>query len=100
MKRYAPLILTVSALSLGIFLFVGDDSYTNLRAMRKKLEVEREKNDHLAAHVEQLRRQIRGLSKDDRFLEQTARNELGLARPNELIVVFEESPALSTSPPK
>jgi cell division protein FtsB len=40
--------------------------------------------------VTDLREKVYGLKNDDRVLEKTARNELGLARPGELIVFFED----------
>jgi cell division protein FtsB len=89
MRRYSPLILVACACLLGALLLFGDDSYGKLRSLQANLAGERERNDRLEEQVSGLKRQIYGLKRDDRYLERVARNELGLARPGELIFLFE-----------
>jgi cell division protein FtsB len=96
MRRYTPLILFLAALCLGVLLFIGDDSYSHLRTLEQNLRVERKKNDELQHHVDEVKQKIHGLRKDDRYLERTVRNELGLAKPDELVFIFDDARARSS----
>ncbi len=41
-------------------------------------------------NVQALKRQVHGLQNDPRIVEKAARSELGMARSDELVVVFEK----------
>jgi cell division protein FtsB len=40
--------------------------------------------------VQALRREVQGLQSDSRTVEKAARSELGMARPDEVVVIFEK----------
>ena len=90
MKHYAAILLILSALSAALISLVGDDSYSKMRSLEKSVELQREKNLELTETVQEMRGVVRGLRSDPRAIEKAARNELGLARPDEQIFVFEK----------
>ncbi len=90
MKHYAAILLILSALSAALISLVGDDSYSKMRSLEKSVELQREKNLELTETVQDMRGVVRGLRSDPRAIEKAARNELGLARPDEQIFVFEK----------
>jgi len=74
----------------ALFALFGDDSFSHLQAMRQSLTQQVQRNADLRDEVGALRREVLGLQSDPRALEKAARNELGMARPNEKIFIFEE----------
>lgn len=90
MRNAAPWILFSLAFVIACLTWFGDDSFGRLRVLRASLEVQRQKNALLSQQVRTLRRETIGLERDDRVLEKAARNRLGLVRPDELVVVFDE----------
>lgn len=93
MRKYLPLLFLACAVITALVSFLGDNSYSKLQALRNGLLVQREENQKLESYVNDLKREVQGLNQDPRVLEKAARNELGLARPNETIFLFEESDA-------
>lgn len=91
MKQYIALSLLVGACAVALFSLFGDNSYSRMRTLRKNIESQQGKNAELEEKVAKLQSEISALRFDDKKLENTARNELGLARPNELIFRFGSS---------
>lgn len=89
MRYFTPGVILALAVSILFFCFFGDGSYAKLLTLRQSLQVQRLDNAATAQHVQSLRRKIYGLQQDNRVLEKTARNELGMARADELIFFFE-----------
>jgi hypothetical protein len=79
----------------GSFMF--DDGFTKVASLERSLEQHRRSNGALEQDVERLRREIAGLQGDDRVLERVARSELGLVRPDELMVIFDRKEGASGS---
>lgn len=90
LRRWAATALLVCAIVTAFFTFVGDESISRLRSLRQAVHEQRVENLELQEEVRSLRQEAYGIVSDDRTLEKVARNELSLARPNELIVVFED----------
>lgn len=90
MKYYVTLVLVICACAAGLLTLFGDDSFSRLRALSRSVGLQQQKNAELEAHVSGLKRRARGLVEDDRELEKAARNELGLARPDEYIFIFDK----------
>ncbi len=90
MKRHTPLLVTLLAIVVGIFCIFGDNSYGKLQTLRESLRVQRENNSELGANVSDLKREVRSLQTDSRAIEKAARDELGMARPNEMIFFFDK----------
>jgi cell division protein FtsB len=87
------MILLLFALVAATILFISDDGFARLASLEKSLEHQRRTNARLDEGVQVLRREVRGLQNDPRVIEKAARGELGMARPDELVVVFEKKDA-------
>lgn len=79
--------VSIAILSLAVFY---DDSLSKLFLIKESLSFQERENHELRHRVDELDAKINGLQHDPRSLERAARNELGMARPNDLIFVFEE----------
>lgn len=91
MKQYIALSLLVGACSVALFSLFGDDSFSRMQSLRNSIESQRAKNAELESRVSKLQSEIASLRFDDKELENQARNQLGLARPNELIFRFDST---------
>lgn len=91
MKQYIALSLLVGACAVALFSLFGDNSYSRMQSLRRNIENQQGKNVELEAKVARLQSEISSLRFDDKQLETTARNELGMARPNELIFRFDST---------
>lgn len=90
MKHTTSLVLFGCALLAAILVLLGDKSLSRLRSLQQSLRDQIEESREVEARVNQLKGQVYRLRHDDRALEKKARNELGLARPNETIFIFEQ----------
>jgi cell division protein FtsB len=90
MRITAPLIILACALVAAVFSFLSDDSFARLSSLTKSLELQQRANARLEDGVQALKKQVIGLQNDPRTVEKAARSELGMARPDELVVVFEK----------
>jgi cell division protein FtsB len=94
--RYGLGALLLFVLMNGIF---GDNGYLAMRRtradaekMRKEIQQLNEENQHLAGDV-------RALKTDPAAVERVAREDMGLARPGELVFRLPDIPADNTTPP-
>ena len=76
---------------MAVFTIFGDDSYGRLSQIRSAISHQKEKNDVLRARVDELKSKVDGIQQDDRALEKAARSELGMAKPNEMIFLFDSA---------
>lgn len=91
MRGKGTLLLLIGAIITTLISVLGGDNLSRLHALQGSLSAQREKNEELGGYVASLRREVHGLRSDDRVLEKAARNELGMARPDEVIVLFDDS---------
>jgi cell division protein FtsB len=85
--RILYLLLAV-LLSLSFFTAFGDRGFIHLwRLWQEKKNLDQE-NFLLQSENERLRERVRLLRHNDRYLEKVAREELGFARPGEIIYRF------------
>lgn len=82
--------MIVLALTIGGLTIYGDESYSRYTTLQRSLKLQEQKNQELDQHVRGLRKRVNGLTNDPRELEKAARNELGMARPDELIFIFDK----------
>lgn len=80
----------LGALGFVLFSVFGRGGYSSYFSLRESLESQRRRNSEAAEQVEELQRRVYGLEHDTRILERAARDELGMARPNEMIFTFED----------
>lgn len=90
MRITAPLVILACALVAAAFSFLSDDGFSRLTSLNKSLELQQRANARLEDNVQSLKRQVVGLQNDVRTVEKAARSELGMARPDELVVIFEK----------
>lgn len=90
MRLTAPTILLLLAIVAAVFSFVTDDGFTRLNALSKSLEQQQRANARLEDSVQALKKQVAGLQGDPRVVEKAARSELGMSRPDEMVVIFEK----------
>lgn len=95
MKGLAASIILFCALVAALFSLFGDESYGRMQSLKRSLGAQQQKNDELRSHLGDLKREVSGLQHDDRILEKAARNELGMAKPNEMIFIFENQKGAS-----
>lgn len=89
-SKWTPWVLLGSAILVTVFALFGDNSYAKLRMLRKTLAAQEGKNHELTVQVHDLNREVADLQAGGRALEKAVRNELGMARPNEEIFIFEK----------
>ena len=81
-----PVILV---LLLGLFhaqLWLGRGSIPNVREMQERLDEQLAKNTLAQASNDQLAAEIKDLQEGLEMVEEKARNELGMVKPNEMFV--------------
>jgi cell division protein FtsB len=90
MSHVIPILLILFAILIGGSTFFAAGGYPRLQAWRQNLERQTQFNYSLAQKVNRLKSEVDGLQHDDRAIEKAARSELGMARPDELIFLFDE----------
>ena len=90
MRSTAILFILLGALALAAFSFLSDDGFGKLATLNRNLEQQQRTNAKLSDTVHALKREVSGLQSDPRTVEKAARSELGMARPGEMIVVFDK----------
>ena len=90
MKRVLPSALLVIVAILSFAAIFAGESYGRLSELRGLLGEQKESNQTLKENVASLKKEVFDLEHDSRVLEKAARNELVLARPNEMVFIFED----------
>ena len=88
--QFAPVLILLCALTIGLCTFFGAEGLPSLSAMRSNLAHQEQHNAELDKMVRSLRREVAALENDPRAIEKAARQELGLARPGEKVFVFSD----------
>jgi cell division protein FtsB len=97
MRSTATLFLLLGALAVAAFSFLSDDGLGKLSNLTRTLEQQQRTNARLSDTVHALKREVHGLQSDSRTVEKAARSELGMARPGEMVVIFEKKDAGAAS---
>lgn len=92
MRGIAPAVILLCALVAALFSLFGDDSFDRMQSLERSLIAQQSKNSELHGKVRNLKEEVFGLQHDDRVLEKAARNELGMARPSEMVFIFDSVP--------
>jgi cell division protein FtsB len=93
MRFSVSMIVLLFALIAATILVVSDDGFARLASLQRSLDHQQRSNARLTEEVQALRREVQGLRNDPRVIEKAARGELGMAKPDELVVVFEKKEA-------
>ncbi|CDS54068.1 Cell division protein DivIC (FtsB), stabilizes FtsL against RasP cleavage [Polaromonas sp. CG9_12] len=87
------LVPAVLVVLLGLFqaqLWLGRGSIPNVREMQQRLEEQLANNKLLQAGNDQLATEIKDLQEGLEMVEEKARSELGMVKPNEMFVQLTE----------
>ena len=95
LKRYAQPVLFVVLVLLCVHDIFGDHGFIAMGRTRKEIEQMRGDITRLNDENRALSSQVTALKSDPRMIEQIARDEMGLARPGEMIF---KVPADSSDP--
>jgi cell division protein FtsB len=79
-------------LLLGLLAVIGDRGFLELYAFTRHLGGLEAQIEALERENAQLRQQVVGLRSDPDQIEKVAREELGLARPDELVFIIVDAP--------
>jgi len=85
LKRYAQPVLFVALLLLFVHDIFGDHGFVAMRRTQREIEQMRGDISKLNDENRSLSSQVTALKSDPRMIEQIARDEMGLARPGEMI---------------
>ena len=85
-KRIIPAILIALLMIFHAQLWIGRGSVPNVRNMQQKLDQQLVKNIDAQAGNNQLAAEVRDLKEGLEMVEEKARSELGMVKPNEIFV--------------
>ncbi len=85
-KRFVPLALITLLAILHAQLWYGRGSVPNVSAMTQQLAIQKDKNERARQANERLAAEVRDLREGMEMVEEKARFELGMVRPNEILV--------------
>jgi cell division protein FtsB len=84
--RSIPLALVALLAILHAQLWVGRGSIPNVSELTRQLALQREKNDLARQANERLAAEVRDLKEGMEMVEEKARFDLGMVKPNEILV--------------
>jgi cell division protein FtsB len=85
-KRLLLSLLLLLLVSFQAQLWLGRGSLPNVQSMQRKLEVQLDQNKQSQAQNERLKAEIGDLKEGLEIVEEKARMELGMVKPNEIFV--------------
>ena len=85
-NRIVPAILIALLLIFQAQLWIGRGSISQVRDMQKRLTEQQAKNVQSKASNDQLAAEVRDLKEGLEMVEEKARSELGMVKPNEIFV--------------
>ena len=85
-KRLVPAILIALLLIVHAQLWFGRGSVGSVTAMQRKLEAQKAANAQAQQENERLASEVRDLKEGLEIVEEKARSELGMVKPNEIFV--------------
>lgn len=97
-KAYLFLAILVIALVAVTSSLLGSGGFERRSALEASVAAQRARNRALSNEVNLLKREVYGLQQVPRELEKAARNNLGMARPDEFIFIFDERIAQTERP--
>lgn len=96
-SRIAMALFVVALLTVIPYIFLKSDGPKEYARLQTEVERMRARNAELTQENAQLSDRLEVLRHNPRLIERQARERLHLARPDEVIFVFDEEPALPAS---
>ncbi|MES2188309.1 MAG: septum formation initiator family protein [Pseudomonadota bacterium] len=87
-NRIVPVVLIAALAMLHAQLWLGRGSVPQVKQMRQKIEAQQQANAQAQRVNERLTSEVNDLREGMDMVEEKARNELGMVRPNEIFVQF------------
>lgn len=91
MNKFVPTILLLLALTLLFFTVAGDHGLLHLKQLTEEQKELEQKNRELESEIASLQNKVYGIRHDPAYLEKSAREQLGLSKPGEIIYIFPQS---------
>ena len=85
-NRFVPAILIALLVLFHAQLWMGRGSIPNVRDMQRRLDEQLAKNIKSQVNNDQLAAEVRDLKEGLEMVEEKARSELGMVKPNEIFV--------------
>jgi cell division protein FtsB len=85
-NRFLPVILAIVLVVLQAQLWLGRGSIPVVGELERKVQEQKQANDKARLVNEQLGAEINDLKEGLHMVEERARNELGMVKPNEIYV--------------
>ncbi|MBI5908157.1 MAG: septum formation initiator family protein [Polaromonas sp.] len=85
-NRFVPALLIALLVTLHAQLWVGRGSIPSVNNMQRKLSEQTVKNAQAQADNERLAAEVKDLKEGLEMVEEKARQELGMVKPNEIFV--------------
>jgi len=85
-NRFLPVILAIVLVVLQAQLWLGRGSIPAVAELERKVQEQKLANDKASLINEQLKAEINDLKEGLHMVEERARNELGMVKPNEIFV--------------
>lgn len=85
-NRLLPLVLVALLAIMQAQLWFGRGSLSHLSELQKELELQKESNEDARKKIEQLSAEVNDLKEGLNMVEERARHELGMVKPNEIFV--------------
>jgi cell division protein FtsB len=85
-NRLVPAILIALLLVFHAQLWIGRGSVPSVRDMQIRLDEQKKKNTQAQTANDQLAAEVRDLKEGLEMVEEKARSELGMVKPNEIFV--------------
>lgn len=96
-KRLVPLLLLVLLVVIHVQLWTGRGSVPQVNALRQQLADQEAANREALRRNEQLASEVRDLQEGQGMVEELARQDLGMVKPNEIFVQIAQ-PGTGASP--
>ena len=85
-NRVVPAILIALLVIFHAQLWIGRGSIPNVREMQQRLTEQQAKNIKSQTNIDQLAAEVRDLKEGLEMVEEKARSELGMVKPNEIFI--------------
>jgi cell division protein FtsB len=85
-NRFVPALLVALLLLLHAQLWFGRGSLASVAALQQQLEAQKAANAQAQQSNERLASEVRDLKEGLEMVEEKARTELGMVKPNEILV--------------
>jgi cell division protein FtsB len=85
-KRLIPVVLIALLAIIQVQLWLGRGGLPNVAELERELQQQKIANEESRRRIEQLSAEVNDLKEGLNMVEERARNELGMVKPNEIYV--------------